>query len=87
LLLHAVLRPRAAAAPTVQQSIDIYPPGPEQQTRRTLLQRANATNRRTDTVPLQRPCCAYYARSANSMNDSMNTHIHEQDVIAHALEN
>jgi len=32
---------RAAAAPAVQQSIDIsYPSGPQQQTRRTLLQRA-----------------------------------------------
>ena len=49
--------------------------------------RMRQTDGRTDTVPLQRPCCAYYARSANSMNDSMNTHIHEQDVIAHALEN
>jgi len=36
LLLHAVLRPRAAATPAVQQSIDISnPPGPQQQTRRT----------------------------------------------------
>jgi len=40
---------RAAAAPAVQQSIDIhYPPGTQQQTRRTLLQRANGTDRRTD---------------------------------------
>jgi len=32
------LQPRAAAAPAVQQSIDIsYLPGPQQQTRRTLL--------------------------------------------------
>ena len=57
-----MLRPRAAAAPAVQQSIDIsYPPGPQQQTRRTLLQRANGTDRRTDIVPLRRPCSAYYA--------------------------
>jgi len=36
LLLRAVLRPRAAATPAVQQSIDIsYPPGPQQQTCRT----------------------------------------------------
>jgi len=49
LLLRAVLRPRAAAAPAVQQSIDIsQPPGPQQQTRRTLMQRANGTDRRTD---------------------------------------
>jgi len=35
---HLLLRRRAAAAPAVQQSIDIsYPPGPQQQTRRTLL--------------------------------------------------
>ena len=47
--------------------------GPTQQTRRTLLQRAivadrrtdKRTARRTDTVPLHRPCCAYYAGSAN----------------------
>jgi len=39
LLLCEVLRPRAVAAPAVQQSIDIsYPPGTQQQTRRTLLQ-------------------------------------------------
>jgi len=52
LLLRAELRPRAAAAPAMQQSIDSsyppaapamqqsidssYPPGPQQQTRRTL---------------------------------------------------
>jgi len=40
---------RAAAAPAEQQSIDIsYPPGAQQQTRRTLQQRANETDRRTD---------------------------------------
>jgi len=46
LLLRAVLRPYAAAAVAldVQQSIDIsYPPGTQQQTRRTLLQRAIGT--------------------------------------------
>jgi len=38
LLLRAVLRHYAAAAPAVQQSSDIScPPGPQQQTRRTLL--------------------------------------------------
>jgi len=59
LLLRAALRPGAAAAPAVQQSIDISrPPGPQQQTRRTLLQRANGTDGRTDTVPLHRPCSA-----------------------------
>jgi len=56
LLLCAVLPPRAATAPAVQQSIDVsYPPGPQQQTRRTLLQRSDETegqtveqNRQTD---------------------------------------
>jgi len=51
----------AAAAPAVQQSVDIsYPPGQRQQTRRTLLQRSTdgtdrQTDERTDTVPLHRP--------------------------------
>jgi len=46
---------RAASAPAVQQSIDIsYPPGPQQQHYRTLLQQANGTDRQTDTVPLHR---------------------------------
>ena len=36
------VQPHAAAAPAVQQSIDVsYPPGPQQQTRHMLLQRAN----------------------------------------------
>ena len=62
-----MLRSRAAAAPAVQHTIDIfYPPGPQQQTRRTLLQRANGTDRRTDTVPFHRPCAAYYTGSANN---------------------
>jgi len=51
LLLKAVLRLHAGAARAAQQSIDIsYWPGPQQQTRRTLLQRANEsyeTDRRT----------------------------------------
>jgi len=40
----------AAAAPAVQQSVDIsYPPGQRQQTRRTLLQRStDGTDRQTD---------------------------------------
>ena len=38
---------RAAATPAVQQSVDIsYTPGPQQQTRRTLLRRVNGTDRR-----------------------------------------
>ena len=42
-------RRRTMLAP--QQLIDIsYAPGPRQQTRRTLLQRANGTDRRTDTL-------------------------------------
>jgi len=55
--------------PAVQQSIYIsyhYPPGPQQQTRRTLLQRTNGTDRRTDTVPFRGPCSAYYAGSINN---------------------
>jgi len=50
------------AVAAVQQSIDIScPPGPRQQTRRTLLQRSIAgtdrdADRRTDTIPLHRPC-------------------------------
>jgi len=65
LLLRAVLRPRAAAPPA-----DIScPPGPQQQTRRTLLQRANGTDRwRTDAVPLYRPCSAYCTGSANKLD-------------------
>jgi len=60
-----------AAASTVHQSIDIsYPPGPQQQTRRTLLQRANGTDKRTDSVPFYRPCSAHYAGSANIIDDS-----------------
>jgi len=42
--------PYRCTTPAVQQSIDIvYPPGPQQQTRRTLLQRrANEWDRQTD---------------------------------------
>jgi len=44
-----VALPAFAVSPAVQQSIDIsYPPGPQQQTRRTLLQRANGTEGPTD---------------------------------------
>ena len=59
LQLRAVLlRRRCWRAPAVQQSIDVsWPPGPQQQTRRTLLQRSIAgTDRRTDIVQLHRPC-------------------------------
>jgi len=66
--LRAVLRPRVAAAPAVQQSIDIsYLPGAQQQTRRTLLQRANGT----DIVPFHRPCSACYAGNANNIRVGM----------------
>jgi len=42
LLLYALLQRGAAAAPTVQQVINVsYLPGCQQQTRRTLSQRAN----------------------------------------------
>jgi len=58
--------PRAAAAPAVQQSIDIfYLPCPLQQTRRTLLRRANGPHEwtdGTDTVPFNKlRGSAYYA--------------------------
>jgi len=54
----------------LQQSIDISClPSAQQQTRRTLLQLANGTDRRadrrTDIVPFRRPCYAYYAISDN----------------------
>jgi len=55
--------------PLMQQSIDIfYLPGPQQQTRHTLLPRSNEpqTDRRKDTVPSHRPS-ACYAGSANSV--------------------
>ena len=62
---------RAAAAPAVQQSMDIsYQPDPQQQTRLMLLQRADGqtrTDRRTDTVPLHGPCSTYFAGSANKL--------------------
>ena len=62
-----LLRPRTAMATAVQQSTDIsYLPGPKQQTCHMLLQRANRRDRRTDTLPLQRPCTAYYANSADT---------------------
>jgi len=51
-----------------QQSIDIsYSPGPQQQTRSSRVRQANGTDGRTDTVPLHRPCSAYYVDSANKM--------------------
>ena len=52
---NATLLAVAAEAPAVQQSTDIscLPPGAQQQTGRTLLQRSiDGTDRRTDTVPL-----------------------------------
>jgi len=68
LLRLAVLWPRAAAAPAMQQSIDIScPPCPQQQTRRTLLQRANGTDRQTDGH-------AYNTGSANSDVDTYHHH-------------
>ena len=77
LLLRAVLRPRAAAAPAVQRSSDTsYPPRPQQQTRRTLLQRANGTDRQTDghrTV-------TYILLRANEMLESV-----AENVMTHQL--
>ena len=71
------LRPRAAAAAhraaapccccAGRAAVDRYflPPFPQQQTRLALLQWANRTDRRADTVPLLRPCFVYYADSAS----------------------
>jgi len=58
LLLCAVLRPRTTAAPAVQQSIDISLPAglTAANPHRTLLQRANGTDRLTDTVPFHVLC-------------------------------
>ena len=71
LLLSAVLLPRRRAAIAIDIS---NPPGRQQQTRRTLLQRTNGTDirtdrqtDRTDTVPFYRPRSAYYAGSANNV--------------------
>jgi len=56
---------RACCRRAVQQSIDIaYLRGPQQQTRRKLLQRVNGTQQ-TDTVPLHRLCRILYASSVN----------------------
>ena len=52
---------RAAAAPSIcRDRLISCPPGPQQQTHRMLLQWANGTDRRTDTVPLLRPCLLLY---------------------------
>ena len=54
-----LLRRRAAAAQSVQQSIDIScRPGPQQQTRRTLLRRSITG---ADTVTADRPCRILHA--------------------------
>jgi len=54
----ALLAVAAERPPDMQQSIDIAcPPGPQQQTRRPLLQRSiNGTGRLADTVPLRKLC-------------------------------
>jgi len=59
---------RAAAAPAVQQSIDIsYPPGPHLQTCSSGFAAVGpCSDRRTDTVPFRRPFSAYYAGSASN---------------------
>ena len=49
-------------------AIDRYLLPAGQQTRRMLLQRANGTNTRTDTVPLRRPCSTYYALPTKQSN-------------------
>jgi len=58
LLLHAVLCPHAAAARASPQSI--YTATHQAHSSCMLLQLANGTDRRMDTVPLNRPCSAYY---------------------------
>jgi len=81
--MRAVMRPRAAAAPAVQQSINIfYPPGPQRQTRRTLLQPVNGTDRRrrtdirTDIVPFHsdnKPNYAIYCMFHNNVQIGIRT--------------
>ena len=80
LLLRAVLR-RGWLLSAGRQSVDIScSPGPQQQTRSSGVRRT--TDRRTDTVPWHRPCCAYYhhRRQFNSTNAArtikymINTH-------------
>jgi len=57
----------AAVAPAVQQSIDIScSPGPQQQTRRTLLHAGQTDGRRDGWTAFHRPSFSYYADSANS---------------------
>jgi len=68
LLLRVVLRPSAAPAPAVQQSINVtYEPGPQQQTRRTLPQRANGTDRQTDKRTDGRTPYRFIAPAAHTM--------------------
>ena len=62
-------------APAVQQSIDrpiSCLPGPQQETRSTLLQRSTLghADRRTDTVPLHVPCHILYAISVKLLINS-----------------
>ena len=59
----ARIRPPHATAAAIDRYL--LPPGPQQQTRRTLLQWENGTDRRTDTVPIHRPCSTYYTGIAN----------------------
>ena len=57
LLLWIWIERRPRLLQTRRAAIDRYRPrSPQQQTRRTLPQRANGTERQTDTVPLHRPC-------------------------------
>jgi len=71
LLAFAAVR-RAAAESAVQKSIGIsYPPGPQQQTHRKLLQQANETDRRTDrqTLLMHSICSTYHVQSADNKTD------------------
>jgi len=66
-----------AGPPAVLQSIDVYwSPGPQQQTRRSGMQRSvdgtdRQTDGRTDAVPLHRPCSAYTMRAVPMISCSL----------------
>jgi len=75
---------RAAAAPGVQQSIDIsYPPGPQQQTRSNKVRRPDGTDRQTDgrrpnshTDAAPRTTWAVPKYRAGDYNTHARTHAH-----------
>jgi len=78
----------AVAAPVAQRSINIsYPPCPQQQTRRTLLQWDNGgdkqMDRETDTAPLHRPCSTYSVCVASRLHKEVTAYLiaHQQIVV------